>query len=141
MKRIIIHHSATEDGKTFSWRAIRDYHTKVNGWMDVGYHAGVELVGDQYECIYGRPTTLRGAHTAGANHESLGFCFVGNYDKVLPSPDMLAVAARRVLAVWVVQFNIKLDNIHAHRDYSNKSCPGKLFDMSDLRSMVEAALS
>jgi len=84
---------------------------------------------------------MQGAHTAGANFDSLGFCFVGDYDKVDPTPEMLSVAARRVLAPWVVQFGINLENIKPHNDFSNKSCPGKLFDMGDLRSMVEAALS
>jgi len=141
MRRIIIHHSATADGKTLSWAAIRRYHIHNNMWLDIGYHAGIELVDDEYECLYGRPATMLGAHAAGANFDSLGFCFVGDYDKVAPTPEMLSTAARRVLAPWVVQFGIKVENIKPHSDFSEKTCPGKLFDMGDLRSMVEAAMS
>ena len=140
MNRIIIHHSATKDSGTLSWAAIRRYHTHNNGWLDIGYHAGIELINYEYECLYGRPDTMDGAHTAGANHESLGFCFVGNYDQIAPTPEMLAAAARRVIAPWVKAFGISLDNIKPHRDFSQKTCPGKLFDMGDLLSMVEAAL-
>jgi len=141
MRRIIIHHSLTIDRKTLSWSAIRNYHIQHNGWLDIGYHAGIEMVGNEYECLYGRPTTMDGAHTAGANYDSLGFCFVGNYDRVQPSPEMLAIACRRVLAPWIINFNIKLDNVKPHRDFADKSCPGKLFDMDDLRSMLEASLT
>ena len=140
MDRIIIHHSLTRDSGTVSWAAIRNYHIQHNGWVDIGYHAGIELVNNDFECMYGRPDYISGAHTAGVNHRSLGFCFVGNYDVVAPSPEMLAVAARRVIAPWVKAFGIKLENIRGHRDFSRKSCPGLMFGMDDLISMVEVTL-
>ena len=164
MNRIIIHHSATEDGASFSWRAIRHYHlswaykgriiTEAEAkaliaahknvkppYSDVGYHAGIELLGTEYECLYGRPTTKNGAHTRGENGDSLGFCFVGDYDVVEPDPGMLIVAAKRVLAPWCVEHHIDPGEIDGHRKYANKTCPGKLFNIDELRCVVEAALA
>jgi len=164
MKRIIVHHSLTPDGPTLSWRAIYAFHTSwaYNGtiiteararellaagesvkhpWLDIGYHAGCELVGTAYECLYGRPTTMAGAHTQGYNSDSLGFCFVGNYDLEEPHPEMLAVAARRVLAPWCDHFRIPVEEIHGHREYASKTCPGKLFNLDELKFHVRAALA
>jgi len=141
MDAIIIHHSATVDGKSFSWRAIRNYHVNTRGWLDVGYHAGVELMGTEYECLYGRPVTMQGAHAQGHNHDTLGFCFVGNYDLKDPDNEMLYVAARRVLVPWLVEYRLPLTEIHGHREYANKSCPGKLFSIDNLREVCASVMA
>jgi N-acetylmuramoyl-L-alanine amidase len=137
---IIVHHSATRDSGTVSWDAIRRYHVETNKWKDIGYHAGVELVGDQYVIQHGRPWTGPAAHTAGQNSRSLGFCFVGDYDVASPDMTMLALAARAVLAPWCRQFGIKPDDIRPHSEFAPKTCPGKLFPVEQLREMVRAEL-
>lgn len=131
--KIIIHHSATEDGRTFSWHAIHHYHTNVLGWSDIGYHAGIELFQDKYLCLFGRPDVVPGAHTRGFNADSLGFCFVGNFDEVEPQRSRLRCAARRVLVPWLLRHGLGVDTLVPHRNFSNKTCPGKLFDMDLLR--------
>jgi len=138
-KRIIIHHSATKDSQTVSWGAIRTYHTEKMGWSDIGYHAGIEVARDAYECFYGRPVTISGAHTRGHNNNTLGFCFVGNYDIVEPSAVMLKVAATRVLAPWMWQFGISIEDIHPHRTFANKTCPGSMFSMDVLKGHIRTA--
>ena len=138
--RIIIHHSLTPDSGSVSWGAIRDYHVLDRGWQDIGYHAGCEVVGNKVECFFGRPWTEKGAHTRGHNTNSLGFCFVGDYDLIEPDPMMIATAARRVLAPWCKQFDLRPADIHAHREYGNKTCPGLLFDMATLRDIVHVEL-
>jgi len=138
--KIVIHHSLTKDSGTVSWGAIRDYHIGARGWADIGYHAGIELVGDKYECFYGRPDDMQGAHTQGENHNSLGFCFIGNFDEQDPDPDMLATAVQRVLAPWCRQYRISVSQILGHRVFANKSCPGDLFSIDVLRDMIETEL-
>lgn len=134
---IVVHHSLTRDGDTVSWGAIRRYHTLDRGWSDVGYHAGVELVGSQYEAFYGRPTTIPGAHTVSHNHNTLAICFVGDYTVHRPPKAMLAVAARRVLVPWLRQFGLKSHDIVGHRDLDlRRSCPGAGFDITALREEV-----
>lgn len=139
-KAIIIHHSATVDGRTFSWPAIERYHVDTNGWRDIGYHAGCEDVDGQYACFYGRPDYLPGAHTAGQNGATFGFCFVGNYDGMGPDHGMLRVAARRVLVPWLLRFGLRVTDVRPHRDFANKTCPGRMFDMGVLHDILREEL-
>ena len=135
-KKIIVHHSLTKDSGTVSWGAIRRYHINTLGWIDIGYHAGVELVYTEYETFMGRPWDAIGAHTQGQNDQSLGFIFVGNYDFFPPPPRMLEVGAK-VIALWMRLFNISKDEIYPHHKFANyKSCPGTEFDIEDLKKWL-----
>ena len=135
-KGIIIHHSLTYDSGTLSWDAIRRFHVETRGWKDIGYHAAIERIDDGYECLYGRPLDMHGAHTRGLNTSHLGLCFVGNYDDVEPQAEMLQMAAKYIIRPWIKLFTIPLDKIEPHSEYANKSCPGRLFPMQRLRDMI-----
>lgn len=142
-KRIFVHHSLTKDSGTVSWGAIRKYHTRTlkPPFSDIGYHAGVELVlsGDEaeYEILMGRTWDKTGAHVRGHNHDSLGICFVGNYDKISPRKEMLKAGAK-VIALWLKLFNLSVDDIYSHHNFDiHKTCPGKLFDMEYLKLLVQ----
>lgn len=135
---IILHCSATEDGKTVSWDDIRRYHKDTNKWADIGYHAGIELVDNDYIIMAGRPLNMIGAHcqAGGMNKVALGFCFVGNYDTIPPPTIMLTQAAYYILG-WMEVFNIPKSNIKMHRDYeSGKTCPGLKFDIDLFRGLL-----
>lgn len=139
-QKVIIHHSATEDGRTYSWGAIHKYHVNNMGWDDIGYHAGIEQIQDYFVCPFGRPDLLPGAHARGQNRNSLGFCFVGNFDNVSPGRPRLIVAARRVLAPWLLRYGMGVGALVPHSQFSSKTCPGKLFDMDELRDIVAAEM-
>lgn len=137
---IIIHNSATPDGKTASWDDIRRYHMTDphHMWADIGYHAGVELIDNEYIVLAGRPLNRIGAHckAGGMNSVSLGFCFVGNYDLTEPPSDMLVKGAT-YLKGWMDVFNIPIDHVQPHRKYeSAKTCPGLKFDMEMLKGLL-----
>lgn len=141
--KIIVHHSLTKDSGTVSWGAIRRYHIEQLGLEDIGYHAGVELVTNQdisyYEVLLGRRWNKEGAHTRGHNRDSLGICFIGNFDDEPPSLDQLTVGAK-LIQYWMDLFGIPLSRIYPHRHFAAKSCPGKRFDMNvllDIIRMVE----
>ena len=127
-ERIILHHSLTADGQTVSWSAIRRYHTQLLGWADIGYHFGIELVGMHHEILTGRMLNEQGAHCRGHNGNSIGICFVGNYDKMHPPEEMWELGLRLVASLCDV-LKIPLRSITGHRDHSNKSCPGHMFDL------------
>ena len=134
INRIIIHHSLTKDSKTVSWNAIRRYHTEACGWSDIGYHYGIELVGDHYEIFVGRPLIRIGAHTGGFNSRSIGICVVGNFDVVSPQRlqwDLTIQLVRDLMAV----FSIPRKRIYGHTEFNpHKSCPGKSFDLNIFRA-------
>ena len=140
-KRIIVHHSLTKDGPTVSWGAIRKYHKQTMKWAGIGYHAGVELVmsGGElyYEILMGRMWDVSGAHTRGHNQNSLGICFIGNYDRIPPRKEMLETGAK-VIALWLKLFGLTVEDIYSHHNFNiNKSCPGKMFDMEHLIRLVQ----
>jgi len=138
--KIIVHHSATADSGTVSWGAIRRYHTETLGWPDIGYHAGVEFVrsGNElyYETLMGRMWNVSGAHTRGQNHDSLGLCFVGNFDEHRP-PEAQLVAGGKIIALWMKIFGISIKEIYTHNFFNNaKTCPGNQFDINVLKSYI-----
>jgi hypothetical protein len=146
---IIIHHSATLDGRTFSWAAIRRYHIQERGWNDIGYHVGVELVNDGYEATLGRMLDVEGAHCKelGMNQLGIGVCLVGNFDAVSPPEEGLKKL--REVVRWLMRlYDIPPRNILGHREAGlragfdweksqYKSCPGKLFDMDAFRQSLQ----
>lgn len=133
--KIILHHSATADGPTVSWGAIRRYHMVECAWGAIGYHYGIELVGDYYEVMIGRLPYEVGAHTKGQNAISLGVCFVGNFDQE-PVPDEQWQRGLWLCRSLISVFRIGRSAIFGHRDFANKSCPGKFFDVDRFRSEI-----
>lgn len=130
--RIIIHHSLTADSGTVSWNAIRKYHMDIMGWDDIGYPLGLELVGQHYEIFMGRMMTVQGAHTKGQNKDSLGICFIGNFDLGPPSANQWNLGIKLVKSLLEI-FDIPRWKVFGHRNFASKTCPGKHFDMNKFR--------
>lgn len=136
MEYIILHHSLTKDSGAVSWDAIRKYHTGM-GWDDIGYHFGIEQVGDVFEILIGRMQTHSGAHCKqnGMNRKALGVCLVGSFDTAPPQKEQWDKAVSLVESLCLLH-GIPVENVKGHRDYAPKSCPGRMFDMSKFRDDV-----
>lgn len=134
---IVLHHSLTKDGTTVSWGAIRKFHTETNGWRAIGYHFGIELVGDTYEILVGRMVEEEAAACKEGSMNRLGIhiCLVGNFDEG-PVPEAQWKAAVRLVASLMQQFQIPVGRIWGHRDFANKTCPGVRFDLEAFRRDV-----
>lgn len=123
---IIIHHSLTKDSSTVSWGAIRRYHVETKGWSAIGYHAGIELVGDVYETLFGRMPDEVGAHTVGMNAKAIGICVVGNFDvDDLPSKALEKLV--EICRYFMRTYSISVENVGKHSEFAPKSCPGTKF--------------
>lgn len=141
---IVIHHSATRDGPTVSWDAIRKYHMETMGMQDIGYHFGTELSGTDYVIQVGRPMVRPGAHVKQGffNKKSIGICIVGNWDMIsVPHGQwiltrMLVEAVQRVCKIrpvnvighWEAQALAGLPPDH------RKTCPGRKVNMDEFRA-------
>ena len=70
---IIVHCTATRDGRSFTVRDIDAWH-RERGFRSIGYHWVVYLDGTIHP---GRPEAETGAHCKGHNQKSVGVVYVG----------------------------------------------------------------
>ena len=75
---IVVHCSATKASQDIGASEIRKWHTKDNGWSDIGYHQVIRRSG---LIELGRPLHVVGAHAKGYNSRSIGVCLVGGIDE------------------------------------------------------------
>lgn len=129
--RIILHHSLTKDSETVSWGAIRNYHINNNGWFGIGYHFGIEDLRGQIEILMGRFPDQQGAHCRGNNADSIGICFVGNFDIEPPSE---IVWKKGIMLCKYLMEVLHIQTVQGHRELDpRKTCPGRLFDLDKFR--------
>jgi len=135
---IMLHHSLTSDGETVSWGAIRRHHVEARGFPTIGYHYGVELVGDQYEVLMGRSELdpASACPEQEMNARALHVCCVGNFDEAAPPQAMLDALVGLIILPAMVEYGLPPERIIGHRDITAwKTCPGSQFDLEVVRRM------
>jgi N-acetylmuramoyl-L-alanine amidase len=123
LNRIILHCSATREGKDFSADTIRDWHVNGNGWRDIGYHWVIRLDGS---IEVGRPLDEKGAHTKGHNKDSVGVCYIGGCDADGKPKDTMNPEQEKAWRMIVLSLRTLYGNhitIHGHNEFANKACP------------------
>ena len=129
INKIVIHCSATPEGKPFTADDIRRWHTAPvnrggNGWKDIGYHYVVELDGTVKR---GRQESRIGAHCAGHNRDSIGVCYVGGVAADGRTPkDTRTPEQRRALYNLVGDLKARYPDsiVVGHNDLNKaKACP------------------
>ena len=118
--KIILHCSATPEGRDVSVDTIRGWHTK-KGWSDIGYHFIVHLDGSVHA---GRPIERSGAHVRGFNSTSIGVCYIGGVDKDMRAKDTRTPEQTKSLdaLLWGLM-NQYSATLHGHNEFSAKACP------------------
>ncbi|WP_127480238.1 peptidoglycan recognition protein family protein [Nocardioides pantholopis] len=154
LSQVHVHHSATGNGYAKAdvpgiVRGMYSYHTKSLGWSDLGYNFLVDRFGRAWVGRAGgaaRP--VRGAHTLGFNHNSVGIAMIGNYASAAPTKKSLRAVAN--IAAWKLDkhgrpratgkvgvrstgsdrfaagVKVRLPVVDGHRDSNETACPGEL---------------
>ena len=123
INKLIVHCSATPEGKDVKTETIRDWHVNGNHWTDIGYHYVIELDGSVHK---GRDENVIGAHCSGQNANSIGICYVGGVAKDGKTPkDTRTDAQKYSLLELLKELKAKYPNatIHGHREFAAKACP------------------
>lgn len=122
INKIIVHCSATPEGRPHTLADFKRWHVDGNGWDDVGYHFIIDIDGSIYAA---RPLNQAGAHTKGHNGDSIGVCYVGGVDADMKPKDTRTAEQEesldKLLTYLAYSFNAP---ISGHNDYTNaKACP------------------
>lgn len=122
ISKIIIHCSATPEGRDVSVEDLRKWHVEERGWSDIGYHFFIDLNGEIHEC---RPLERTGAHTRGHNFDSIGVCYAGGLDLDHQAKDTRNSLQKESLQHLLCQLKglYPKSVVYGHNDFSSKECP------------------
>lgn len=122
IKELIVHCSATPEGKDYSVDTIRQWHLQ-RGFSDIGYHYVIYRDGSIH---IGRDESIIGAHCTGHNTNSIGVCYIGGCATDGKTPkDTRTTEQKQSLVKLLKELKTKYPqaSIHSHRDFANKACP------------------
>lgn len=120
--RIILHHAAI---KSCTAEQIHQWHLN-NRWSGAGYHFLVRKDGNIYRL---RPENKVGAHASGANSDSLGVCFEGDF-----MAETMGETQRKAGAELVSYLKSKygISKVQKHKDVCATDCPGVNFPFDSI---------
>ena len=121
---IIVHCSATPEGKDYTVADIRRWH-KAQGWSDIGYHYVIYRNG---HIEPGRDVDLIGAHCVNHNAKSIGICYIGGVtnDGKQKAKDTRTLAQKAALLSILTEMKrlYPQARIYGHHDFERgKDCP------------------
>ena len=122
INKIIVHCTATPEGRDVSVDEIRRWHVDERKWNDIGYHWIVTLNGTLEE---GRKEYMQGAHAKGFNKNSVGVVYVGGVDEDLKPKDTRTEGQKETLKCILEDLKDRYPQaqIIGHRDVAKKACP------------------
>ena len=155
--KLFVHHTVTpndDPDPASTVRAVYAYHTRQNGWNDIGYNFLVDAAGRIYEGRYARPygpgewptgedaqgRGVIGAHARGVNPGSVGVALLGDFSGGA-QPAAAAVDSLVRLLGWKADRHgidphgaapytrsdgsqATFPNLAGHRDVGQTACPG-----------------
>lgn len=137
ISEIILHCSATREGKAFTVSDIDRWH-RERGWKGCGYHYVITLDGKVEQ---GRPIEQVGAHCKNRNNNSIGICYIGGRDLGGKIKDTRTDAQKDAMVTLVRQLmqthGIGIEDVRCHNEFSSKACPS--FSIEKFRKELEEA--
>ena len=133
INEIIVHCSATAEGKEFTVDDIKKWHL-ARGVSDIGYHYVIYRDGTIHK---GRDESKIGAHCTGHNSYSIGVCYIGGCTSDGKTPkDARTDKQKASLLSLLRELKKKYPkaSIHSHKDYAVKACPS--FDATKEYSQI-----
>jgi len=127
--KIILHCTATPEGKDYTVEQIRQCHL-ARKFNDIGYHIVIYRDGSVH---MGRPINMVGAHCTGQNTNSIGVAYVGGCTADGKTPkDTRTPEQRKALREVVAKLQQEYPGatVHGHYEFANKACPS--FKICDL---------
>lgn len=122
IKEIIVHCSATPEGKDYTVDNIREWHLQ-RGFNDIGYHYVIYRDGTIHK---GRNESVIGAHCLNHNYDSIGVCYIGGVASDGKTPkDTRTLQQKESLINLLTELKHKYPkaSIYGHRDFAAKACP------------------
>jgi N-acetylmuramoyl-L-alanine amidase len=122
INEIIVHCSATPEGKNFTVEDIEKWH-KEKGFVSIGYHYVIYLDGTIHK---GRAIENIGAHCVKHNANSIGICYIGGLAKDGKTPkDTRTEAQKESLLILLKELKTKFPTaeIYGHNEFVKKACP------------------
>ncbi len=135
--KIVIHHSAVDQSDLN--KAIHSFdenHKRLHEFVNwLGYHIAYHyLIADSWEVAQTRPLNEVWFHASDfpVNKTSIGVCFIGDFDKRVPTEKQYQAFAKLVEELEK-QYDL---SIHFHNEYAPKTCPGRMFDYNRARNLT-----
>ena len=132
INKIILHCSATPEGKDYSVETIRQWHLD-RGLSDIGYHYVIQRDGTIDK---GRPEERQGAHVRGHNRNSIGISYIGGVESKQVDGKWIPKDTRTEDQVCALEYLIEAlmnkypdATLHGHNEFSAKACPS--FDVKE----------
>jgi N-acetylmuramoyl-L-alanine amidase len=136
INEIIVHCTATPEGRDVSVSTIRSWHV-AKGWSDIGYHYVVQRDG---AIEAGRPEAKIGAHVEGHNTGTLGIVYVGGVATDGKTPkDTRTDAQKWALKDLCLSLASKypaIKKVTGHNQYAAKACPSFDVQKDELGSII-----
>ena len=132
INKIILHCSATPEGKDYDVNTIKKWHLQ-RGFSDIGYHYVIYRDGSIH---IGRDVNISGAHCTNHNANSIGICYIGGLDSTGKNAKDTRTDAQKKSLVSLTKklmsiYKLSVSNVHCHNEYANKACPS--FKIIDFR--------
>ena len=122
INEIIVHCSATPEGKDFTVSDIKKCHLE-RGFSDIGYHYVIYRDGSINK---GRNESKIGAHCTGHNSHSIGVCYIGGVALDGKTPKDTRTEQQKISLLSLLRELKKKypkATIYSHREFANKACP------------------